>query len=57
MTTLLSTKQVAEVLCVCVATVRRKIQSGELKAHKLGHRTLRVRKSDLDDFVRDRRSA
>ncbi len=48
---LLTLDEVAERLNVSVATVRRLIHDGELKAVKVRFQ-LRVKPSDLDDYIR-----
>ena len=47
---LLSKRQVADQLCLSVKTVTRKIQSGELRSHRLG-RTVRIAEDDVVNFV------
>jgi excisionase family DNA binding protein len=42
--------EVAECLGVCPRTVRRRIKSGELVAHRFG-RALRIAESDLKAFI------
>jgi excisionase family DNA binding protein len=44
-------QQVAEYLQVHVKTVYDLIKAGELKASKLGPRSLRIRKEDIDSFL------
>ena len=46
-----SVESVAEILNVCVRTVRRRIRSKALIAHKFGRRLVRIAESDLRDFV------
>jgi excisionase family DNA binding protein len=48
---LLTPAQVAEEVHVTVATVRRWIATGELRASKAGPRRWTIRRSDLDDFL------
>lgn len=47
---LLTVKRVAELLQCSEKTVRRRIQSGELKASPIG-RQYRIRLEDLEDFL------
>lgn len=49
-----STKRVGKILEVKTITIRRWIQSGKLIAYKIG-KELRIKKSDLDKFLNDRR--
>lgn len=46
----LTPKEVAEVLGLNVFTVYNLLKGGELKGVKLGHRTWRIRKEDLDAY-------
>jgi excisionase family DNA binding protein len=48
----LTTEDVAATLGVSVATIGRKTRSGELPYVKIGHRTYRYRRSDVDAFIR-----
>jgi excisionase family DNA binding protein len=50
---LLTVDETATALKVCTRTVRRAIKSGELPAVRLG-RQYRIRRRDLDLFIRDR---
>lgn len=50
----LTYKQVAAELLVSVVTVRRYVAMGFLKAIRLGHRTARIRRGDLEMFLRRR---
>ena len=43
--------QVAEMLRVHLMTVYRMIKDGRLGAHKIGTRTLRITRKDIDDFI------
>jgi excisionase family DNA binding protein len=54
---LLRLDQVAERLGVSVATVRRRIASGELVAYRDGTRIVRVREPDLDRHISERCAA
>jgi excisionase family DNA binding protein len=47
-------EQIAEQMHASVWTVRRWIESGELRAHRIG-RLVRVAKTDLDRFLAERR--
>lgn len=49
---LISRREVAETLGVCLRTIDTMIRSGMLKAiHPTGGRAVRIVKSDLDDFI------
>ena len=52
---LLTAEQVAIMLKVSAATVKRWTNSGDLDAERLGHRTLRYRRADVEAFLRRRR--
>lgn len=54
---LLSPTQIADELHVTVATVRRWITTGELRASKAGPRLWTVRRSDLDRFLGGERTS
>ena len=43
--------QAAEYLKVCDKTVRRLIKSNQLTASKIGNRSWRIRKADIDDYL------
>ena len=47
-----SVKEIAKKVGVHPNTVRNWIESGELKAYKLG-RVLRIKKEDFDDFAKE----
>jgi excisionase family DNA binding protein len=47
----LTVPEVAEVLRLSIYHTRELIRSGELEAHKFGHRTVRVKQSVLDAYV------
>lgn len=49
--TLLTTSEVAEKLKLSARTVYDLIRSGELKSHKFGHRTVRIKQCDLDNYI------
>ncbi len=49
-------KEVAELLKVSDGAVRKWLKSGKLKGIKLG-RIWRIKKSDLEEFVNERRGA
>lgn len=55
MTELLSLRQAARRLGVADRVLRQAVRSGDLPAFRLGMRTLRVKPSDLDDWIRNRR--
>jgi excisionase family DNA binding protein len=42
--------EVAEMVCVNVQTVRRWIQSGRLKSHRVSPKVQRVNRADVDQF-------
>ncbi|MBR3919993.1 MAG: helix-turn-helix domain-containing protein [Clostridia bacterium] len=44
--------QAAQYLQVCDKTVRRLIKSNKLIASKVGDRSWRIRKSDIDDYLK-----
>jgi excisionase family DNA binding protein len=48
---LLTTAQVAERLAVSVDTVLDLIAAGQLRAHRLGHRTIRVDPADVAQLL------
>lgn len=54
---LLPVKTVAHTLSCSIKHVRDLIREKELPAVKLGYRTVRVRQSDLDAYIRRKRSA
>jgi putative resolvase len=54
---MLSTKQVAKMFGVSYITVRRWAFSGELKFLKLAKGTIRFRRADVDQFIRDAEQA
>ena len=43
--------QAAEYLKVCDKTVRRLIKSNQIIASKIGNRSWRIRKADIDDYL------
>lgn len=45
--------QAAKYLQVCDKTVRRLIKSNRLIASKVGDRSWRIRKTDIDDYLKD----
>jgi len=45
--------QAAEYLKVCDKTVRRLIKANKLTASKVGDRSWRIRKADIDMYLRD----
>lgn len=51
--TLLTTKQVAEMLQVSPCTVRQLSYRGRLQSIKLGYRSMRFRADAVADFVRE----
>jgi len=48
-------EEVAQVFKVSLRTVYRWVESGQLKASKLGHKTYRVFEADLINFMKDHR--
>lgn len=46
-------RQAAEYLKVCDKTVRRLIKANKLTASKVGDRSWRIRKTDIDMYLRD----
>lgn len=48
---LLTVREVAEILQIHPNTVRLKIQTGKIKAVKLGPRSIRVWRKDLDNYI------
>jgi DNA (cytosine-5)-methyltransferase 1 len=55
MTELLSLRQAARRLGVAERVLRHAVRSGDLPAFRLGQRTLRVKPTDLDDWIQNRR--
>jgi len=49
--TYFTAKEVAKVLNVTPATIRLWVNAGHLKGHKLGERSLRIHRADLEKFV------
>jgi len=52
---LISLRQAARDLRVAERTLRRAVRSGELPGYQLGERTVRVNRSDLEQWVRAKR--
>ena len=52
---LLTIDEVATTLQLHHETVKFYIQTGKLKAIKIGYRTTRIAKADLDEFIKCRR--
>jgi excisionase family DNA binding protein len=48
----LSLKQVGEILNISISTVRRLVSEKKLKVSEITDRLIRVRKSDLDEFIK-----
>lgn len=48
---LLSIKQASQIVGLSEKTVRRFIESGELPAHRVGPKAVRIYRSDLDAFI------
>ncbi len=55
MSELLSLRQAARRLGIAERVLRQAVRSGELPAFRLGQRTLRVKPTDLDGWIQDRR--
>ncbi len=55
MTDLLSLRQAARSLGIADRALRQAVRSGEVPAYRIGERTLRVKRSDLDDWLKSRR--
>ena len=53
---LFTVAQAADYLQVCEKTVRRLINSNKLTASKIGNRTWRIRKEDIDKYLRNTRN-
>lgn len=53
---LFTVAQAADYLQVCEKTVRRLIKSNKLTASKIGNRTWRIRKEDIDKYLRNTRN-
>lgn len=51
----LTTRDIAKLLKLDVATIRRYIQEGKLRAFKLG-REFRIRKKDFEEFLEERKT-
>lgn len=47
----LTVEEIAEELVVPKKWVLERIREGALASHKMGHRTIRVRREDLDEFI------
>ncbi len=52
---LMSLRQAARKLGVAERVLRLAVRSGDLPAFRLGQRTLRVKPTDLDDWIQNRR--
>jgi excisionase family DNA binding protein len=50
-------KRVAQLLGVSIDAVRGLIKSGDLRAHRLGPRQLRIFPKDLEEFLATRRAS
>ena len=53
---LFTVAQAADYLQVCEKTVRRLIKSNKLTASKIGNRTWRIRKEDIDKYLLNTRN-
>lgn len=47
-----SVREAARLLGLHEETIRRAVRKGELKACRLGHRTLRISRTDLESYFR-----
>jgi len=52
METLLTMNEVAKLLKVGEATVRRLIETGKLKSVRIGYRTVRIAQTELDAYLK-----
>ncbi len=52
MESMLTPRQVSEILRVSLPTVRKLYRNGELEYRKLGHRTIRIYPSSIKDFLK-----
>ena len=52
---LLTPKQVASILKISISTVRRLYRDGELQCLRLGHRTVRLYRSDVENYLKRNR--
>ena len=48
---LLTPKQVSSILKISTSTVRRLYRDGELRYLRIGHRTVRLYRSDIEDYL------
>lgn len=53
---MLDAKRVAEVLNVNVAQVRKLARLGQLRAYRLGYRTLRFKPNDVERYIQSRKN-
>lgn len=53
---ILTITQTAEYLKVCDKTVRRLIKSNKLRASKVGDRSWRIRKIDIDEYLNNNKN-
>jgi excisionase family DNA binding protein len=53
---LLTTRQVAEYLCVSPETILRRVRAGEIPAYRIATNALRFRESDIDAWLEARQS-
>lgn len=51
---LLTVEEVADILRLTIRTVQGYIRAGDIPSVRLGHRTVRVRQSDLDAYLASR---
>jgi len=54
---LLTVKEIANILQIHYETVKYYIQVGRLKGIKIGYRTTRVARADLEEFIKSRHGA
>ncbi len=55
MTELVTVRQAARRLGVAERVLRHAVRSGDLPAYRLGQRTVRLKPTDLDDWIQNRR--
>ncbi len=55
MTELVTVRQAARRLGVAERVLRQAVRSGDLPAFRLGQRTVRLKPTDLDDWIQNRR--
>ena len=53
---ILTIKQTAEYLKVCEKTIRRLIKSNKIPASKVGARSWRIKKMDIDEYLNNNKN-